>query len=156
LDRYEEARRLYEQGESILRRALGDQHPRTLNARSTSATLLIIEGHPLEASRLLEEILLIQKRVLGTQHPKSLACTTKLAEAYFEQGRETDAIKMLEEVLSTQRRVLGPQHNGTLSSIALLSTYLVGASNQNDRDPRRAIDLAEEMVRGAPQYELSW
>jgi len=115
---------LYERAEAQLdaaletrKRALGDDHPDTLDSVNTLAALYFNQGRYGEAEPLYLETLETRRRTLGDEHPQTLDSVNNLAALYDRQGRRDEAEPLYLEALETRRRVLGCDHPRTLSSL---------------------------------------
>jgi len=97
-------------------RALGADHPDTLNSRGTLATAYRDAGHSRAAITLYEPTLTTQERILGPDHPDTMISRNNLAAAYQEAGRTDEAITLHEQTLTTREQLLGPDHRHTLGS----------------------------------------
>ena len=79
-----------------LERALGRDHPDTLNSRNSLAAAYQLAGQPAAAIPLFESTLAARERVLGTDHPDTLTSRNNLAAAYQSAGRPAAAIPLFE------------------------------------------------------------
>jgi len=105
-------------------RALGKDHPESLQTMGDLAHSYQELGHFAEALNLHEERLEISKDKLGPEHPDTLGSMIDLAGCYLVLGRYADALKLSEQAFAISRRVLGPEDGGTLKSMDVLSfTY---------------------------------
>jgi tetratricopeptide (TPR) repeat protein len=116
-DRFDEARKLFEQTLEIQRRILGPEHPDTLRSMNSLANVLQNQGQLEEARALHEQALAILRRILGPEHPDTLGSMNNLAIVLGDQGQLEQARKLFEQTLEIQRRILGPEHPRTLGSM---------------------------------------
>ena len=84
-------------------RALGEEHPRTLGARSSVATLYSSQGKWSEAESLHRRCFEGDVRVFGREHPTTLLAMALLAEAISNQGRCDEAEALLRSSLGAAR-----------------------------------------------------
>jgi tetratricopeptide (TPR) repeat protein len=156
LRHWDEARALHEQTLAGRRRVLGPKDLATLQSLNNLADVLRIQGKLDDSRRLQEEALEGQLAVLGPEHPHSLGSMYNLALLSSLQGRIGDAITMYEKVLQVQRSTLGPTHPNALASMNNLAWLLATAADPKFRDPRRAVQLAQEVVQGAANQGDKW
>ena len=105
-------------------RALGPDHPDTLNARNSLAIAYEDAGRTAEAIALHEQTLAAFERVLGPDHPDTLASRNNLAIAYMKAGRTAEAIALHEQALATYEGVWGPHHPRILAwRVSLAKAY---------------------------------
>jgi tetratricopeptide (TPR) repeat protein len=99
-----------------LERALGPDHPDTLNARNSLAAAYQAAGRPAEAIPLFEQTLVSLERLLGPDEPDTLTAQNNLAATYQDVGRLPEAILLFRLTLAARERVAGPDHPSTLNS----------------------------------------
>ncbi len=113
-------------------RALGSEHPRTLEIRDLLAGAFESAGRLEEARELTQVSLAEREEVQGPDHPDALTTRTNLARIYRSAGLFDQAIDMYARVLADREWVLGPEHADTLGVRSQLSgTYL--AAGQPDQ-----------------------
>ncbi|KAI7280685.1 hypothetical protein KC345_g4599 [Hortaea werneckii] len=106
------------------RKALGEEHPNTLNAIGNLALTYSKQGRWKEAEKLEVKVLEASRRVLGNQHPNTLGATSNLASTYSKQGRWKEAEELQVKVIEASRKVLGQEHPDTLDVMGSLAiTY---------------------------------
>jgi serine/threonine-protein kinase len=115
--RYDEAARLFTEAIDSQRRAVGPEHPQTLDSMHSLSITYRDQGRHQQAETLQHEILETQRRVLGSDHPATLMSMSNLARVYAKQDRASDAEKLLGQALEIQRRALGPRHPVTVASV---------------------------------------
>jgi tetratricopeptide (TPR) repeat protein len=113
-------------------RALGSEHPRTLEIRDLLAGAFESAGQFDEARELTLVSLAEREQVQGPDHPDALTARTTLARIYREANMSDKAIDMYARVLADREWVLGPEHADTLGVRSqLASAYLAaGKSDQ--------------------------
>ena len=99
-----------------LERALGPDHPHTLNSRNSLAAAYRDAGRTGEAIPLFEQTLVSRERWLGPNHSDTLTSQNNLAAAYQDAGRIGEAILLFELTLAARERLLGADHPSTLNS----------------------------------------
>lgn len=97
----------------MYRRALGPEHPDTLECGVNLANVLNSQSKYADAEKILLEVVTVH-RVLGPEHPDTLVPLVTLASTLISQGTYIDPEIISEHVLGVQRRALGPEHPETL------------------------------------------
>ncbi|MCO1660014.1 tetratricopeptide repeat protein [Pseudonocardia humida] len=103
--------------EHVLARALaglGENHPDTLAARSTLATLYRRARRYDDASTQLEELRNGLRATLGGEDEQTLEARQRLAFAYRLADRLTEAEREYQAVVEGRARTLGATHPDTL------------------------------------------
>ena len=90
-----EAEPLCRQLFAIRQRVLGEDHPDTVNALHTLASLLHNQDRDAEAEPLYRQVLAIRQRVLGERHPDTDGARAALASLFRDQGRDAEAESLL-------------------------------------------------------------
>lgn len=98
------------------RQLLGDEHPDTLDARRSLASLYRRARRFDDAIQQLELAVGGYRQAHGTDHPDTLDAQHRLAFAYRLADRLPDAEAAYQEVLTTRTRMLGGQHPDTLAT----------------------------------------
>ena len=96
----------------IEQRVLGPDHPKTLFARDSLATILTRTGRYVEAEKLERGTLDIEQRVLGPDHPNTQTTITNLAYVLGPEGHYSDSQKLFRQVIESATK------RGDVSSIA--------------------------------------
>jgi tetratricopeptide (TPR) repeat protein len=149
---YGSAEDLYRKVLEGRRRALGPEHPKSVNSQSNLARTLQMKGNFAEAEPLHRGALQIRERVLGSEHPDTLDSLEHLAEFLHQQGRDDEAEPFYRRALELRERILGPDHPETLDSVDDLATVFESRNEIDAAEPlyRRALQTRER-VRG-PQH----
>jgi O-antigen/teichoic acid export membrane protein/tetratricopeptide (TPR) repeat protein len=124
-----------------LGRALGPDHPSTLNSRNSLAAAYRAAGRADEAMQLFQQTLLKRMRLLGAEHPDTQTSQNNLAAAYHDVGRMAEAILLYELTLAARERLLGASHPSTLNSRGNLAAAYQDAGRIDD-----AIPLFEQIL----------
>ena len=132
---YKPAVSLQETALSILREALSEEDPDTLDAMSNLAVLYRSQGRYDEAEPLSLKTLEIKKRVLGQEDPSTLGSMNNLAILYFGQGRSDEAEQLYFKTLQIRKRVLGEEHLDTLSSMNNLALVYLNQGRYDEAEP---------------------
>ncbi len=105
-----------EQLTADLERALGPDHPGTLNSRNSLAAAYRAAGRADDAIQLFQQTLVSRVRLLGPEHPDTQISQNNLAAAYHDVGRIAEAVLLYELTLAARERLLGASHPSTLNS----------------------------------------
>jgi tetratricopeptide (TPR) repeat protein len=117
-------------------RALGSEHPRTLEIRDMLAGAFESAGRLDEARELTLVSLAEREQVQGPDHPDALTTRTNLARIYRAASMFDQAIDMYARVLADREWVLGPEHADTLGVRSQLAGAYLAAGQ-----PDQAISL---------------
>ncbi|CAE6463254.1 unnamed protein product [Rhizoctonia solani] len=117
---------LREQGVSIRKQQLGEQHPKTLAAMSSLARAYQKQRRLTEAKALQEVTLESQQHILGEEHPDTLETMHRLAWTFYIEGQYAEAKALLTTVVAVQKRILGNNHRDTLESMDDLASAYEG------------------------------
>jgi serine/threonine protein kinase/Flp pilus assembly protein TadD len=151
----EEARKLFEETLGILQETRDRDIPLTLTLKRNLAGLLSRRGERKQARQLLEEVLDARQRVLGKKQLATLQTMYELAKLSAEDGQFEDARRLYEESLQLHQSVY-PGHPSTLRTMGSLAWMLATANDVKVRDPKRALELAKELVKATPRDADRW
>ena len=128
---------------ALRERALGPDHPDTLNSVNNLGILYQATGDYRAAEPLLVRALAGKEKALGPDHPDTLIGVNNLGELYREKGDRRAAEPLLKQVLARREKALGPGHPDTLTSVNNL-----GILYQATGDYRRAEPLLVRALAG--------
>jgi non-specific serine/threonine protein kinase/serine/threonine-protein kinase len=100
----------------LLRPAVGEEHPDTLDAMNSLAVIYDRQRRYDEAERVARTALEAERRVQGSDHPDTLNALNNLANICQRIERYDEAEALHLESLETRRRVAGPEHPDTLKA----------------------------------------
>jgi tetratricopeptide (TPR) repeat protein len=126
-----------------LERALGPDHPDTLNARNSLAAAYQAAGRPADAIPLFEQTLVSQGRTLGPNDPDTLTTQNNLAASYQDAGLLAESVLLFELTLAGRERLLGTGDPSTLNSRGNLA-----AAYRATGRAAEAIPLLEQTLAG--------
>ena len=101
----------------LRRRALGVEHPVTLNTLNNLGQLYWRAGDNAQGEKILSPLLQVERRVLGERHPDTVSTMDELGTVYEHQNKIAQAERLYTEALSARRRMLGEEHPETLNSM---------------------------------------
>jgi tetratricopeptide repeat protein len=142
LGRHEEAVTIFAAIAANRTRALGTDHPETLEARAHLAYWTGRCGRPSDALLMGREVLAARTRILGTNHPDTLDSSLRVATWIGEAGDPAEALRRSIALLPAFRNVRGPLHPDTLDVHARIALW-TGKSG----DPAEALRLSEKLLR---------
>jgi hypothetical protein len=130
-------------------RALGADHPDTLDTRHRIAWTVGAQGGYGEAEADYRAVLAARERVLGADHPDTLAPLHDIGWTVGAQGRYGEAEADYRAVLAARERVLGADHPDTLDTRHWIA-WTVGAQGRYGEAEAdyRAVLAARERVLG--------
>jgi serine/threonine protein kinase len=146
----DEARKLFEKVLEAQGRVLGATNDETIVTMTNLAETLRVQGRLVEARKLAEAALEQHRRILGPEHPMTLVALGVLASVERDSGRLAEAKTGYEHALDAMRRILSPRTPELQKTMNAYAWMLAMASDQSFRDPRRALELAQEIVRITP------
>jgi tetratricopeptide (TPR) repeat protein len=123
---YEQARGLYEDTLTRLRRVRGEDDAETLAVASNLGRALRSLGDHQQARALHADTLARERRVLGDDHPTTLSTAHNLALDLHAMGEHQQARDLDEDTLARRRRLLGNDHPMTLVTACNLAADLRG------------------------------
>ncbi len=129
----DEARALLDQAIEIQRRALGDDHPDTLDTILVRGALGI-RREPLEAERVARGVLERCLRAVGPDDPLTIRATRLLGSALHAAGRLSEAQPLLRDALERFRRI-DPNDERTLVSMSALGSLLLDMGKVEEAEP---------------------
>jgi eukaryotic-like serine/threonine-protein kinase len=110
---------------ALSRSAMGEEHPETLAALNSMASLLAHQGKFAEAEKMHRETLMTRRRVLGDDAPATLESMSNLGVTLKEQGKLSEAEQYCRESLEKRRRLLGPRDRNALTSMSNMALLQV-------------------------------
>jgi hypothetical protein len=113
----------------IRERALGPEHPSTLNILNILAYWTGEAGDAAKARDLLAALLPIRERVLGPENPGTLTTRNGLAYWTGEAGNAAEARDLFAALLPIREQALGPDDPGTLTTRNGLACWTGEAGN---------------------------
>jgi len=151
LGNLEEARTRTEEVRDIQRRTLGAEHPDTLITQNTLGRILTDLGSDSEATSCFQDGLRISLESLGPAHPVTLTLQVNLSECLGVAGQVDEACTMLQDVIGNGRDL-----PIAASAHQILAELLASQPNATPADLDRALELATEATRMAPEEGKCW
>ena len=109
LDRYAEAKQLYEKALAIYEKVHGPEHVDVAWTLYYLGWLHDDLGQYAKAVPLYERCLAIREKVLGSQHRNVAACLNRLGRTYAELGQNAEAEPRYRRALEIWEKALGPE-----------------------------------------------
>ncbi len=151
-----EARALFEEALKGQRSVLGPTRDETVLTMINLADTARLEGRLDEARKLAEEADALGQRTLGPEHPQTLFGRTILASVARDQGSLDEAAKGYEKALAVVRRTLSARTLEVQRCMVDYAWMLAAAADPRYRNPRRAIELANELIQNSPKVRDVW
>jgi TIR domain/Tetratricopeptide repeat len=130
---------------SVAERALGPEHPTTLEARSSLARRTGEAGDKAAARDQGAALVPVAEQALGPEHPTTLDARGNLARWTGEAGDRAAARDQLAALVPVYDRVLGPEHPETLTA-----RHNLAVNTGNAGAPTQARDQLAALV---PVYD---
>jgi len=133
----------------LRRKALGEEHARTLRAKFQLALLYWNMSRLAEAEPLMHEAYDVGRRTLGPDDEEVLGYEAYLANLYRKQGRFKDAEPIYEHNLEARRRLLGPEHAQTLATAGFLANLYQETGRYEKAEPlHRQVFETQRRLKG--------
>jgi serine/threonine-protein kinase len=145
---YAEAEQQHRLAFEVRRRALGPEHPDTLQSAGALANCYARQGGLAEAEALYRETVRGLERVAGSEHRDTLKAKNNLASVIGAMGRHAEAEALHRATLEVQRRVLGPEDPATLLSMMNLANQLHFLERDAEAEPlyREALVIQQRVL----------
>jgi len=132
------------------RRALGPDHPKTLESMTQLGWILDREGRELEAEKITRDALALEQRVLGKEDVLTLETEDNLAIVLEKQGHYAEEEKLERDLVAARTRKLGPENPQTLRSRLNLADAVHGQGRlaESEKQFRELLEV-ERRVWGA-------
>ena len=148
--RYSDAEKLFRSVIEARTRALGPEHPDTLDSRHRLIYALSRQSKYAEAEAEAREMLRLREKVLGPDNPDTAVSRYNLAEPLVEQGKYAEAETLYRDIIRLQEKTLGPEHPRTLAARVGLATVLSSEGKNPEAEPLyREIITLDQKVYGA-------
>jgi tetratricopeptide (TPR) repeat protein len=115
--RLKDAEEMYMQALEGRERALGADHPSTLNTVSELGIIYSDQGKLHGAEKMYNRALEGRKKTLGADHTSTLNTFNSLGSLYTNQGKLDRAEKMYNRALEGYEKALGAEHTLTLNTV---------------------------------------
>ncbi|KAF3234348.1 hypothetical protein TWF217_003778 [Orbilia oligospora] len=122
--KYDEAMQWYERALAGYEKALGKDHPSTLDTVHNIASVFSNQGKYDEAMQWYERALAGKEKALGEDHPSIFSTVNNIAGVFFNQGKYDEAMQWYERALAGKEKALGKSHPSTLATAECLSTLI--------------------------------
>jgi CHAT domain-containing protein/Flp pilus assembly protein TadD len=133
--KFAEARPLFVKNLAILKRVLGDDHPKYASTLGGLAATYFRTGDYKTAEPVYQEVLAIEKRALGERHPVYAETLNSLGTLYLSAGQYGKAEPVYREALAIRTRALGPGHPGTAAIMHNLANLYAATGEYRKAEP---------------------
>jgi tetratricopeptide (TPR) repeat protein len=151
-----EARALFEEALKGQRLVLGPTSEETVLTMINLADTARLQGRLDDGRKLAEEADALNRHTLGPEHPQTLFGLTILSSIARDQGRLDAARKGYEQALAALRRTLSARTPEVQRCMVDYAWMLAATTDPGYRDPHRAIELADELIRNSPKVRDVW
>jgi tetratricopeptide (TPR) repeat protein len=156
LGRYEESDKVFTEALAISKAKSTPDDRQTLRLMTNlSLNRWSLDRHD-EALKLREEALALTKAKLPPHDAITIFNMMNLALSYDKAGRHPEAVKLGDEAIALMKAQLGPTHPRTLTNMNEQAWRLVTTPDRAVQDPRRAVELAQEVVAQGPPKSDHW
>jgi len=138
---------------AIYERSLGPEHPRTIRALRNLAVLASQAGQFDDAERAYARVLDARTRRLGPLHPDTIGARRDLQVLFVRAGRLDDARSEAREIVAAYERLAGAEAPDP-TVIDAYAGFLLAVDPPDQRDPRRALAVAERAVAATGRREF--
>jgi thiol-disulfide isomerase/thioredoxin len=108
----------------LRKRALGAEHPETLESMELLAGFFEDQGRTSDAERLIRHVWEVRQQTLGEDNSLTVDTMESLAILLWDQDRLDEAEPLVQKTLEIRRRVLGEEHWGTLIAKSNVASLL--------------------------------
>ena len=129
---YEGAEVLYRHALAGREKALGADHPQTLDSIHSLGILLMNKGDYEGAEELYRQALAGYEKALGADHPDTLASLNNLGILLKNKGDYQGAEEVCRRALAGREKALGAEHPDTLMSLNNLAGILIKLSRTTE------------------------
>lgn len=158
-----EAEQLFREVLDSQRNVIGPEASDTLATMHDLAFQLKQQGRLEEAARDFRLVFDACRSGLGLEHRHTFSALGNLIEILTKLKREQESLELTEEVLNAARRDLGTSHSTTMkyqdkraSVVSSYSWRLATDADSSQRDPKRAVELAQEATQLMPDDANHW
>lgn len=102
----------------LRRKALGEQHPQTLDSIVSLAEAHHYQGQHEKAKACYKDAIELRRQTLGEKHPDTIRAMAWLGNVYQSHGQFKEAEDLYKITLALQEEVLGEKHFDTIHSLA--------------------------------------
>jgi tetratricopeptide (TPR) repeat protein len=145
---YDGAETLYRRALEGYEKALGPEHPDTLDTVNNLGLLLSDKGDYDGAEALYRRALAGYEKALGAEHPNTLNTVNNLGNLLSAKGDYEGAEALLRRALEGREKVLGPEHPDTLWSVLCLGNLLHAKGDYRGAEPlyRRVLESGKKAL----------
>jgi tetratricopeptide (TPR) repeat protein len=143
---YTEAEQVYQWALTIIKTALGPEHPDVARALSNLAVLYKAQGKYTEAEPLFKRALAIQEKEFGPDHPEVARSLNNLALLHRIRWKYTEAEPLFKRALAIREKALGSEHPDVARTLSNLAVLYKAQGKYAEAGPlfRRALAIREK------------
>ncbi len=154
---YKRAAELEAAALGMRRRALGEDHPETLDSMSSLGLMLLDAGNRGDAETLFRDVLEKRRRIQGPDDPQTLSAINSMGSFMRDTGDLTEAEKFYREGLEKRRAILGEDDPATaesLNNVGLIA-YDLGRYDEAERCHKEALQKHRKRLGDSDPETLS-
>lgn len=153
--KYSDAEKLFRSVIEVRTRALGAEHPETLDSRHRLIYVLIEQSKHAEAVAEARQVLQLREKVLGSEHPDTLVSRYNLANTLVHEGKYAEAEALYRETIKLDEKVLGSEHLRTIAARDGFANALSYQGKNAEAEPlyREVIKLDEKVY--GPEHPVT-
>ncbi|NKB56286.1 MAG: CHAT domain-containing protein [Alphaproteobacteria bacterium] len=146
------ARDYFEKALAVRKKALGPEHPDTLETVNFMGYLHQVRGDLETAEAHFQKALRLRTKVLGADHIDTADSQVYLGGLHMLQGRYADAEKLLQAAAPNEAREISGRHPTPAEAYRLLGTlyYSLGDLERAEKNARTSLEILEEVF--APDH----
>ena len=144
--KYSDAEKLFRLVIETRTRALGPEHPDTLDSRHKLIYALTRQTKYVEAEAEARSVLALREKTLGSESPDTLDSQYNLADTLVDQGKNAEAEALYRNLIPLDEKLFGPEHPRTTAARLGLATVLGSEGKSAEAEPlyREVIQLDEK------------
>ncbi|KAL0636312.1 hypothetical protein Q9L58_004769 [Maublancomyces gigas] len=113
-------------------KALGSDHPNTLDTVNNMASVFDSQGKYDDALEWYRRALAGREKALGGDHPSTLNTVNNMASVFDNQGKYDDALEWYGRALAGREKALGSDHPNTLSTVNNMASVFDSQGRYDD------------------------
>lgn len=130
---------------AIRTKALGPEHPDTIQTINQMGFLYQVTGDRKKAEEHYLKALALRTKVLGPTHPETSDSQSYLAQLYLMEGRYAEAEALLKEAVKHETQEISTRHPTPAFSQSMLGAlyYSLGDLERSEKWHREALEISE-------------
>jgi tetratricopeptide (TPR) repeat protein len=140
----------------VCERHFGADHPRTAEAMTNLARVMLMQGEADKAEPLIRRAIAIQEQALGADHPDTALTVAVLGLYHHQRGDHAAAEPFFRRALAIREHALGTEHPLTVSMLDILASTVgeLGRNDEAEQLSRRVLEIRERLL--GPDHPDTW